>query len=49
VTVTAAAAGNPDHLIEKVAAGALRLSPGEMDRLQSLRSPAHGRRQAEGS
>ena len=29
--------GNPDHLAENVAAGALRLSPGEMDRLQSLR------------
>jgi diketogulonate reductase-like aldo/keto reductase len=28
---------NPDHLTENVAAGALRLSPGEMDRLQSLR------------
>ncbi len=27
----------PDHLTENVAAGALRLSPGEMDRLQPLR------------
>ncbi len=27
---------NPDHLTENVAAGVLRLSPGEMDRLLSL-------------
>ena len=32
--------GNPDHLAENVAAGALRLSPGELDRLQSLRQGA---------
>jgi len=28
---------NPEHLTENVAVGALRLSPGEMDRLRSLR------------
>jgi pyridoxine 4-dehydrogenase len=28
--------GNPDHLEDNVAAGALRLSPGEMRRLASL-------------
>ena len=39
---------NPGHLTENVAAGALRPSPGEMDRLQSLRSPAHGRPRAAG-
>jgi len=46
VTVTAAAAGtsNPDHLTENVAAGALRLSPAEMDRLQSVHHQPTGDR-----
>ncbi|CAM5744714.1 putative oxidoreductase YdbC [Streptomyces afghaniensis 772] len=33
--------GNPDHLVENVAAGAIRLTDGELDRLNSLR-PAAG-------
>jgi len=27
--------GNPDHLVENVAAGALRLTPEEVDRLKT--------------
>jgi aryl-alcohol dehydrogenase-like predicted oxidoreductase len=33
--------GNPDHLVENVAAGAIRLTEGELDRLNALR-PAAG-------
>ncbi|MEU0195135.1 oxidoreductase [Streptomyces afghaniensis] len=33
--------GNPDHLVENVAAGAIRLTAGELDRLNALR-PAAG-------
>jgi len=57
VTVTAPAAGTwqlGDLTVNRLGfgamrLGALRLSPGEMDRLQALRSPAQGRRQAAGS
>ena len=57
MTVTAAAAGTwqlGDLTVNRLGfgamrLGALRLSPGEMDRLQALRSPARERPQAAGS
>jgi aryl-alcohol dehydrogenase-like predicted oxidoreductase len=34
--------GNPDHLVENVAAGAIRLTDDELARLEVLHSPQAG-------
>jgi aryl-alcohol dehydrogenase-like predicted oxidoreductase len=36
ITAAAAGTGNPDHLTENVAAGALRLTPDDMSRLDAV-------------